>query len=106
MIFSEISTPKSNCSSKENVEELTNGNVLIEIYDSKQAGSNADVLLKVNMAGVEGKQADFFASKSTNSLGILSMSLGDVHENVSELSVEIREDKRSYKKLVRKHGKS
>ena len=52
------------------------------------------------------KQTDFFASKSTmNFLGIPSMSLGDVNGDDPELSVEIREDKCSYKKIVHKHGK-
>lgn len=59
-----------------------------------------------NMAGVERKQTDFFASKSTmNFLGIPSMSLGDVNGSDPELSVEIREDQRSYKKIVHNHGR-
>ena len=64
------------------------------------------IIAASNMAGVERKQTDFFASKSTmNFLGIPSMSLGDVNSGDPELSVEIREDKKSYKKIVHKHGK-
>ena len=64
------------------------------------------IIAASNMAGVERKLTDFFASKSTmNFLGIPSMSLGDVNGDDPELSVEIREDKRSYKKIVHKHGK-
>lgn len=59
-----------------------------------------------NMAGVERKQTDFFASKSTmNFLGIPSMSLGDVNGDGPGLTVEVREDKDSYKKIVHKNGK-
>ena len=64
------------------------------------------IIAASNMAGVERKQTDFFASKSTmNFLGIPSMSLGEVNGNGPELSVEIREDKHAYKKIVHKHGK-
>ena len=64
------------------------------------------IIAASNMAGVERKLTDFFASKSTmNFLGIPSMSLGDVNGDGPELTVEVREDKRSYKKIVHKHGK-
>ena len=64
------------------------------------------IIAASNMAGVERKQTDFFASKSTmNFLGIPSMSLGDVNGDGPELTVEVREDKNSYKKIVHRHGK-
>lgn len=59
-----------------------------------------------NMAGVPRKMTDFFASKSTmNFLGIPSMSLGNVNPEDDSYSVEIRETKTSYKKIVHKNGK-
>lgn len=59
-----------------------------------------------NMAGVERKLTDFFASKSTmNFLSVPSMSLGDVNGDDSGLTVEVREGKGSYKKIVHKNGK-
>lgn len=64
------------------------------------------IIAASNMAGVERKLTDFFASKSTmNFLGIPSMSLGDVNGDGPELTVEVREDKNSYKKIVHRHGK-
>ena len=64
------------------------------------------IIAASNMAGVERKQTDFFASKSTmNFLGIPSMSLGDVNGDGPDLTVEVREDKKSYKKIVHKHGR-
>lgn len=64
------------------------------------------IIAASNMAGVERKQTDFFASKSTmNFLGIPSMSLGDVNGGGPGLTVEVREDKNSYKKIVHKNGK-
>ncbi len=64
------------------------------------------IIAASNMAGVERKQTDFFASKSTmNFLGIPSMSLGDVNGDGPGLTVEVREDKDSYKKIVHKNGK-
>lgn len=64
------------------------------------------IIAASNMAGVERKQTDFFASKSTmNFLGIPSMSLGDVNGDGPDLTVEVREDKNSYKKIVHKNGK-
>lgn len=64
------------------------------------------IIAASNMAGVERKQTDFFASKSTmNFLGTPSMSLGDVNGDGPDLTVEVREDKNSYKKIVHKNGK-
>ena len=64
------------------------------------------IIAASNMAGVERKQTDFFASKSTmNFLGIPSMSLGDVNGDGPDLTVEVREDKGAYKKIVHKNGK-
>lgn len=64
------------------------------------------IIAASNMAGVERKQTDFFASKSTmNFLGIPSMSLGDVNGDGPDLTVEVREGKGSYKKIVHKNGK-
>ena len=64
------------------------------------------IIAASNMAGVERKQTDFFASKSTmNFLGIPSMSLGDVNGDGPDLTVEVREDRNSYKKIVHKNGK-
>ena len=50
---------------------------------------------------------DFFASKSTmNFFGIPGMSLGDVNGDQTEgCTVEIRDTKDSYKKIVHKNGK-
>lgn len=59
-----------------------------------------------NMAGVPRKMTDFFASKSTmNFLGIPSMSLGDVNPEDDTYTVEIKETKDSYKKIIHKNGK-
>ena len=64
------------------------------------------IIAASNMAGVKRKQTDFFASKSTmNFLGIPSMSLGEVNGDGPDLTVEVREDKNSYKKIVHKNGK-
>jgi len=64
------------------------------------------IIAASNMAGVPRKMTDFFASKSTmNFLGIPSMSLGDVNPQDDSYSVEIRETKTSYKKIVHKNGK-
>lgn len=60
-----------------------------------------------NMTGVRRKMSDFFASKSTmNFFGIPGMSLGDVNGDQTEgCTVEIRDTKDSYKKIVHKNGK-
>ena len=59
-----------------------------------------------NMAGVPRKMTDFFASKSTmNFLGIPSMSLGDVNTEDAEVTMEVKETKDSYKKILHKDGK-
>lgn len=59
-----------------------------------------------NMVGVPRKMTDFFASKSTMSfLGIHSMSLGDVNPPDDSYTVEIKETKDYYKKIVHKDGK-
>lgn len=60
-----------------------------------------------NMAGVERKMTDFFASKSTmNFFGIPSMSLGEVNPKEEDgVLVEIRDTKDSYKKILHKDGK-
>lgn len=64
------------------------------------------IIAASNMAGVPRKMTDFFASKSTmNFLGIPSMSLGNVNPEDDSYSVEIRETKDSYKKIVHKNGK-
>lgn len=64
------------------------------------------IIAASNMAGVPRKMTDFFASKSTmNFLGIPSMSLGNVNPEDDTYSVEIRETKDSYKKIVHKNGK-
>ena len=64
------------------------------------------IIAASNMAGVSRKMTDFFASKSTmNFLGIPSMSLGNVNPEDDSYSVEIRETKDSYKKIVHKNGK-
>ena len=64
------------------------------------------IIAASNMAGVPRKMTDFFASKSTmNFLGIPSMSLGNVNPEDDSYSVEIRETKNSYKKIVHKNGK-
>ncbi len=59
-----------------------------------------------NMAGVPRKMTDFFASKSTmNFLGIPSMSLGVNMPEDDTYTVEIKETKDSYKKIIHKNGK-
>lgn len=64
------------------------------------------IIAASNMAGVRRKMTDFFASKSTmNFLGIPSMSLGNVNPEDDSYSVEIKETKDSYKKIVHKNGK-
>ncbi len=64
------------------------------------------IIAASNMAGVPRKMTDFFASKSTmNFLGIPSMSLGNVNPTDDSYSVEIRETKDSYKKIVHQDGK-
>lgn len=64
------------------------------------------IIAASNMAGVRRKMTDFFASKSTmNFLGIPSMSLGNVNPENDSYSVEIKETKDSYKKIVHKNGK-
>mgnify|MGYP003291928498 CR=1 FL=1 len=64
------------------------------------------IIAASNMAGVPRKMTDFFASKSTmNFMGIPSMSLGMVNPTEDVYSVEIRETKDSYKKIVHKNGK-
>lgn len=64
------------------------------------------IIAASNMAGVPRKMTDFFASKSTmNFMGIPSMSLGNVNPEDDSYSVEIRETKDSYKKIVHQNGK-
>lgn len=64
------------------------------------------IIAASNMVGVPRKMTDFFASKSTmNFLGIPSMSLGNVNPEDDSYSVEIRETKDSYKKIVHQNGK-
>ena len=64
------------------------------------------IIAASNMAGVPRKMTDFFASKSTmNFMGIPSMSLGMVNPTEDIYSVEIRETKDSYKKIVHQNGK-
>lgn len=64
------------------------------------------IIAASNMAGVPRKMTDFFASKSTmNFMGIPSMSLGNVNPADDSYSVEIRETKDSYKKIVHQNGK-
>lgn len=64
------------------------------------------IIAASNMAGIHRKMKDFFASKSTmNFLGIPSMSLGNVNPEDDSYSVEIKETKDSYKKIVHKNGK-
>ena len=64
------------------------------------------IIAASNMAGVPRKMTDFFASKSTmNFMGIPSMSLGMVNPTEDVYSVEIRETKGSYKKIVHQKGK-
>lgn len=64
------------------------------------------IIAASNMAGVPRKMTDFFASKSTmNFMGIPSMSLGNVNPEENVYSVEIRETKDSYKKIVHQNGK-
>ena len=64
------------------------------------------IIAASNMVGVPRKMTDFFASKSTmNFLGIPSMSLGNVNPQDDSYSVEIRETKDSYKKIVHQNGK-
>lgn len=59
-----------------------------------------------NMAGVPRQMSDFFASKSTmNFLGIPSMSLGNVNLKDEDITVEIKETKDSYKKVLHKDGR-
>ncbi|MFW5670372.1 MAG: FAD-dependent oxidoreductase, partial [Acetivibrio ethanolgignens] len=65
------------------------------------------IIAASNMAGVERKMTDFFASKSTmNFFGIPSMSLGEVNPAPEEeVQVEIKETETSYKKILHKHGR-
>ena len=64
------------------------------------------IIAASNMAGVPRKMTDFFASKSTmNFMGIPSMSLGMVNPTEDVYSVEVRETKDSYKKIVHQNGK-
>ena len=64
------------------------------------------IIAASNMAGAPKMMTDFFASKSTmNFLGIPSMSLGMVNPEDDAYSVEIRETKDSYKKIVHRNGK-
>lgn len=64
------------------------------------------IIAASNMVGVPRKMTDFFASKSTmNFMGIPSMSLGDVNPTDESVSIEIKETKDSYKKIVHKNGK-
>ncbi len=64
------------------------------------------IIAASNMAGVPRKMTDFFASKSTmNFMGIPSMSLGNVNPEDDSYSVEVRETKDSYKKIVHQNGK-
>lgn len=59
-----------------------------------------------NMAGVPRHMTDFFASKSTmNFFGIPSMSLGNVNLEDEDVTVEIKETKDSYKKILHKDGR-
>lgn len=59
-----------------------------------------------NMAGVPRQMSDFFASKSTmNFLGIPSMSLGNVNLKDEDITVEVKETKDSYKKILHKDGR-
>ena len=64
------------------------------------------IIAASNMAGVPKKMTDFFASKSTmNFLGIPSMSLGNVNPEDESYSIEVRETKDSYKKIIHLNGK-
>lgn len=64
------------------------------------------IIAASNMAGVERKMTDFFASKSTmNFLGVPSMSLGNVNPEDDSYSVEIQETANTYKKIVHKNGR-
>jgi len=59
-----------------------------------------------NMAGVPRQMSDFFVSKSTmNFLGIPSMSLGNVNLKDEDITVEVKETKDSYKKILHKDGR-
>lgn len=63
------------------------------------------IVAAANMAGEKRRMEDFFASKATmNFFGIPSMSLGDVNPGEGTAQVEVREDARSYKKIVHKNG--
>lgn len=64
------------------------------------------IIAASNMAGKGGRLTDFFATKATmNILGIPSMSLGEVNTNDDAHTVEIREDEKSYKKIIHCKGK-
>lgn len=64
------------------------------------------IIAASNMAGVERKMTDFFASKSTmNFMGIPTMSLGEVVPKDETYQVEIKETKDCYNKIIHKDGK-
>lgn len=64
------------------------------------------IIAASNMAGIERKMTDFFASKSTmNFLGIPSMSLGDGNAQGEDVTVEIKETEHSYKKILHRNGR-
>lgn len=64
------------------------------------------IIAASNMAGVQRKMTDFFASKSTmNFLGVPSMSLGNANPEDDSYSVEIQETETTYKKIVHKDGR-
>ena len=64
------------------------------------------IIAACNMVGIHRQMTDFFASKSTmNFLGIPTMSLGNVNPKEEDVSIEIKETKNSYKKIVHKNGK-
>ena len=64
------------------------------------------IIAASNMAGVPRKMTDFFASKSTmNFAGVPSLSLGTVNVDQDEYSIEVKDTKDTYKKIVHKNGK-
>lgn len=64
------------------------------------------IIAASNMVGVARKMTDFFASKSTmNFVGIPSLSLGSVNVDDESYSIEIKDTKDTYKKIIHKNGK-